>query len=96
MRLWITALLTALSACGHEPSHIPNPLLLPAQAVSTAIENTHYNARRTQVKRYVTENWETLLEDIRRQTGPTLTEAMSLAHIKAAKRPALILSLIHI
>lgn len=79
---------TGLVACT-EPSHIPNPILLPGAAVSTALENSVYNARRGKVKTYVLENQSGVEADIRAGGGSMLSQAMDLAKVPAPEQPAL-------
>lgn len=90
MRLYFCALLPFIAACTNQPSHIPNPLVLPAVGVSTAVENTLYGARRGKVKRYVAANWDALQTDITKGSGAALTAAMDTARVPPAKRPPLI------
>ncbi len=80
----------ALTGCTSAPSHIPNPLVLPAAGLSTAIENGVYGARRKKVKRFVAQNWTAIQTDITKQGGAALTEAMDIAGVLSDKRPALI------
>lgn len=77
-----------LAACA-EPSHIPNPILLPGAAISTAVENSVYNARRSKVKSYVQDNQIAVESDMRAAEGPNLTQAMTLAKVPEAEQTAL-------
>ncbi|WP_095588814.1 hypothetical protein [Actibacterium ureilyticum] len=79
-----------LTACGREASHIPNPVLLPGQAVSTGIANAAYGARRARVARHVAVHHPTLMTEIAAGGGPKLSQAMDLARVRVADRPALI------
>jgi len=80
----------AVAACaGGEASHIPNPLLLPGQALSTGLENAAYNNRRDRVKGYVTANLPALEGEITTGGGPALSTAMDLAAVPPAARPVL-------
>ncbi|WP_146174150.1 hypothetical protein [Litoreibacter ponti] len=80
-------LITACSSSA--PSHLPIPLLLPAQAIGSALENTAYSARRTAVKSHVTEHFATLDAEIIAGGGPLLTQAYDLARIKSSDRAQL-------
>ena len=82
--------LILLPACTPEASHIPNPVLLPGQAASTAVSNATYGARRARVSRHVAAHHPALMAEIAAGSGPHLTQAMDLARVKAADRPALI------
>lgn len=84
MRLPLISLI-ALAACSGQASHIPNPLLLPGQAVVTGLENGVYNKRRASVSRFVARNQSTLLKEAKDGGGPTLFEAMRIARIPAAR-----------
>ncbi|TDT77852.1 hypothetical protein BDE40_1151 [Litoreibacter halocynthiae] len=95
-RLWpnirtaIGFIVLAFAGCSPSaPSHLPNPVLLPAYAVGNAIHNASYNARRAKVKTYVAQNFEALNQDLRGGGGPVLEKAYRLAGIKAETRPAL-------
>lgn len=80
----------ALAACTTEARHIPNPLLLPGQAVSAAASNAAYGARRNRVKSHVTAHHATLMAEIDAGGGPHLSRAMHLARVPRDKRPSLI------
>lgn len=76
-----------LAACSSDaPSHLPNPVTLPVNAASTALENLSYNARRSKVQAFVNENHRFLIDEIALGGGPTLAEAMNLAQIDMEKR----------
>ncbi|MCI2400493.1 hypothetical protein [Aliiroseovarius subalbicans] len=82
-------LILPLAACTDQPSHIPNPLFLPAQAVSSTVQNARYDARRARVERHVTANFVAIIGEITAGGGPLLSTAMELAWIPAPKRPAI-------
>ena len=82
-------LILPLAACATQPSHIPNPLFLPAQAVSNTLQNATYNGRRERVKTYVVANHGDIVRDIEAGGGTNLSTAMELAWITGAKRPAI-------
>lgn len=71
------------------PSHVPNPVLLPAYAAGNALQNASYNARRSKVKAYVSRSIEDILHDIQAGGGPKLNEGYDLAGVAAGRRPAL-------
>ena len=77
-----------LAACT-APSHIPNPILLPGAAISTAVENSAYNARRSKVKTFVTQQQPGIEAEIKTGTGPLLTQAMDLARVPPHEQPTL-------
>ena len=80
----------ALAGCSPDtPSHIPNPVLLPAYAVGNAIQNASYGTRRSKVKTYVSRNFDILRQDIQNGGGATLTESYNLAGVPTDSRPAL-------
>ena len=79
-----------LAGCSpNAPSHLPNPVLLPAYAIGNAIHNTTYNARRSTVKTYVTQNFNALHQDLKNGGGATLIKAYQLADVPTERRPAL-------
>lgn len=82
-----------LTACSLEPRHVPNPLLLPGQALQTAAQNAVYNRRRGAVEFFVKDNHPRLMAEIERGGGPYLDEAMAMAKVPPASREALKLDL---
>ncbi|RLJ36126.1 hypothetical protein BCF46_3968 [Litoreibacter meonggei] len=95
-RLWpnirtaIGFIVLASAGCSPSaPSHLPNPVLLPAYAVGNAIHNASYNARRAKVKTYVSQNFKALHQDILGGDGSALEMAYQLAGVPEANRPAL-------
>ena len=93
MRIVSLMVLPLAIGCTNQPSHIPNPVLLPAHAVTSVVQNGSYNARRSRVKAYVSENWDALRADIAAGSGEVLSKAMTLARVPPAKRAALIAEL---
>ncbi len=86
--------LSLLAGCDpSQPSHLPNPLLLPGQAIGTAAGNAVYNARRGKVEVYVKSNFPALVQEMKAGGGPHLDQAMTLAGVAAATRPILLLRL---
>lgn len=79
-----------LAACSQQASHIPNPVLLPGHAVSTAVSNATYGARRGRVKAQVETHHTVIMTEILSGGGPELSRAMDLARVPAGTRPALI------
>ncbi|MCF6443413.1 hypothetical protein [Nereida sp. MMG025] len=79
----IVFLAFALAGCGGTASHLPNPLLLPGQAVITGLENSAYTTRRGKVSRYVAANSDAILQDAKAGGGPALTKAMQIARVPA-------------
>lgn len=82
-------LVVGTTGCGTGPSHLPNPVLLPGQAVTTGFENAAYNARRNRVSTHVEAHHALIMSDVVAGTGPQLTKAMDLARVAPARRPAL-------
>ncbi len=78
-----------LVGCAQEASHLPNPLLLPGQAVSNAAQNASYKARRARVAEHVRAHHPTLIAEIAADGGPHLQQAMHLARVPAQNRDAL-------
>lgn len=64
-----------------QPSHVPNPVLLPVEAVKAGASNLVYGAKRSKVARFVTQNYAALEHDVLGQGGPTERAAMDLAGI---------------
>lgn len=93
MRILLTLPLLAACASPNAPSHLPNPLLLPFAAISNGITNASYNARRAKVSRFVTQNFDALKAEFTAPNQPLLTQAMNLARVPAASRPALLAEL---
>jgi len=85
----LIATLCLAGCAGGEASHIPNPLLLPGQAVATGLENAVYNSRRARVKAHVEANLAALEREIAAGGGPLLDDAMALAGVPAATQPGL-------
>lgn len=56
---WGVALLFGLAACS-QPNHLGNPLMLPLNGLSTAIENASYDRQRRLVKSFLTEKAATM------------------------------------
>lgn len=82
-----------LAGCSGEANHLGNPLWWPINALTSATENTIYNQRRGQVEIVVKSNYPGIVDEIRAGGGPALTEAMDIAGIPAADRPARIVQL---
>ena len=93
MRILLILPLLAACASPDAPSHLPNPLLLPFAAIGNSISNATYNARRAKVSRYVTQNFTTLKAEFTAPSQPHLTQAMNIARVPAASRPALLAEL---
>ncbi|SDW37918.1 hypothetical protein [Litoreibacter albidus] len=86
----ISLIALALAGCSpNAPSHLPNPVLLPAHAVGNAVSNATYNARRATVKSYVARNFSALTQNIRTGGGDVLSKAYDLARVPTQRRPAL-------
>lgn len=71
--------LIVLAACGGAASHLPNPLLLPAQGLQTAIGNAAYNSRRGKLGAYVSAHHAPIMAQVRAGRGPQLDRALDLA-----------------
>lgn len=76
-----------LAACTGEANHLGNPLLLPVNAIGSAIGNGAYNQRRGKVETFVKSNHPTLIADIRAGGGEALTEAYNIANVPNQIRP---------
>ncbi len=77
-----------LAGCSGEANHLGNPLMWPANALTSATENAIYNQRRGQVEVIVKSGFNQIIPEIRAGGGATLTEAMDAALIPAGDRPA--------
>lgn len=77
-----------LGGCSTEANHLGNPALLPFLAPSTGLGNAAYNQRRGAVEVFVKSNYTAILMDIANEGGPTLSQAMDIAGVPAADRPA--------
>lgn len=75
--------LCLLGGCApaNAPSHVPPLVLLPAAAISHALQEAPYRARRAEVVRFVTPRQEVICAEIAAGNGPTLQQAMRLARI---------------
>ena len=69
-----------------EPSHVPNPLLLPVYGTTSALDNATYNLRRGKVERFVTAHHADLLTEIGGTSGPYLGQAYTLAGVPETER----------
>lgn len=78
----------ALAGC--DMGHLGNPLLLPVTAVTTAVGNASYDARRQKVSDYVYAHHRDILADIQAGNGPALTAALKLAKVPPKARPELL------
>ncbi|WP_208354149.1 hypothetical protein [Pseudaestuariivita rosea] len=72
---------------------MPNVLLLPAYAVSNAVENANYYRKRDRVESFVQENHADLIEEIIAGGGPALIEAMKIARIPTSEKENLLAEL---
>lgn len=93
MRLLPLLVLPILMSCSSEANHLGNPLLLPINGISTAVQNAAYRERRGQVEIAVKSTWPRILGDIEAGNGPTLSDAMNAARIPESDRPTRILQL---
>lgn len=83
-----------LAGCAStDPSHIPNPLALPGQAITTGVQNASYQSRRARVELHVKTHHPALIAQITAGGGPELTQAMDLARVAARDRDILLLRL---
>ena len=87
--LSLSATLLLLAACSTTASHVPNPLLLPGQAVATGLENAAYNARRSKVSAHVKAHHALLIAEIENSGGAYLNEGFRLARVPPARHPGL-------
>ncbi|WP_435312889.1 hypothetical protein [Primorskyibacter sedentarius] len=90
LRLRLIIPICLVAACSNEASHLPNPLLLPGQAIATGIGNARYNARRAQVSAHVAQHHSALIAEITVGGGPRMTEAMDRARVPEDRRPVLL------
>lgn len=86
MRLVILPALLLLTAC--DAGHLGNPLTLPLSALSTAVENSSYNSRRTQVAAFIAANQPALQSEARGTSGPTLAALYQTARIPPQNQPS--------
>ncbi len=77
-------LVAGLAGCSGEASHIPPLWQLPGAAISSAIGNAGYDAKRGRVKQMVTRNERAIAMEIDAGGGVRLTEAMRAARIDPA------------
>ena len=82
-----------MAGCSTGPSHIPPLWQLPGAAVSSAVSNAAYDARRSDVKRLVTRDERAMIGEIERGGGPALDRAMDAARIPPENRPGVIAEL---
>ena len=85
--------LILVAGCTREANHLGNPLLLPVNALTSVTENAIYNARRGRVEVAVKSRFPEVIADIRAGGGPAVTDAMDIAGIAQAERPARLLQL---
>lgn len=78
-----------LSGCSNDASHIPNPVLLPVEAVRAGASNIVYGSKRAKVSRFVRENYDQIKREALGQGGPTERAAMDLAGVPASEQFAL-------
>jgi len=78
------------AGCSGEASHIPPLWQLPGAAVSSAIGNAAYDARRGEVKRLVTLHEQAMVAEIGAGGGPHLMAAMDTARVPGERRAALL------
>lgn len=88
MRAAPLAMAALLAGCTGEANHLGNPLLWPITGAATAAENLAYQRRRGAVEVFVKTNHPALMAEIEAGGGPTLSQAMELAGIPEADRPA--------
>ena len=96
MRAGALILISTLSLGGcasKDASHIGNPLTLPGRAIINGIQNASYDARRSKVKTYVSNNLPNIYRDIDAGGGPNLQDVMDIARVAPARRPELIAEL---
>ena len=82
-----------LAGCSAGPSHVPPLWQLPGAAVSSAVSNAAYDARRSAVKRLVTRDEAALVAEIDRGGGPALDRAMDAARIPPGDRAGVVAEL---
>lgn len=75
-----------LTCCTSEANHLGSPLLLPINAIGTAIGNAAYGQTRGQVEVFVKTNHPALIADIRAGGGATLSEVFDIADVPQAVR----------
>lgn len=89
-RAFLIVGLCLLAGCNSGTSHLPNPLLLPGQAIATGLENSVYTARRSRVAQQVQQYHAEIIEEIIAGEGPQISTAMALARVPAHRQPELL------
>lgn len=90
---FLPLVLIPLAACSNEANHLGNPLLLPISGLGTLAENAVYDHRRGKVETLVKSKYPEILSQIEAGGGPYLDQAMTLARIPQADRPARLIQL---
>lgn len=85
----MSTVLLVLIGCSNDASHVPNPVLLPVEAVRAGASNIVYGAKRAKVARFVRSNYDQIKRDALGQGGPTERAAMDLAGVPASEQFAL-------
>ncbi len=81
--------LPLLVACSAEANHLGNPLTWPAAAVTTALSNASYDARRAKVTAFVNAHHRAIISQASAKGGPAYLQALSLAQVPENRRASL-------
>ena len=87
MKFNILVLPFLLAGC--DMGHLGNPLMWPAMAVGSAVENSVYSARRSKVKSHISANYPALVNEIKTTAGPVFTKTARLAGVPKERIPSL-------
>ena len=90
---WPTIAALLIAACTHDADQVGNPLAGPFNGINTTLDTRVYSQQRAQVEVAVKSNFPAIKQYIRAGGGPSLTQAMDLAGIPLADRPARIIQL---
>lgn len=82
-----------MAGCSTGPSHVPPLWQLPGAAISSAVSNAAYDARRAGVKRLVARHERALVAEIEAGGGPASGAALDAARVPAAERGAVLAEL---
>ena len=88
MKIIIPLILLLLLSCTdkNDGSHLPLPLELPSAIIGTTVDNAIYGHKRTKVKHYVIENYDSLKVEIKAGDGVHFNALLDKADIQTLQR----------